>query len=390
MDVDIVKALRNTLIIITITGAILTAVEFTLRFVFPDKVYNKDTLLSLAYEHNDTYIVSLKPNIEKEFPVDEDNGGGTVLWQTNSFGFRGNEIGGKTGIRIIVYGDSNIQARFTGNDNTYTAVLQDILSAKYKSIEVINAGLLGSGPDQSLIRLVHDIDVINPDIVIFHVFADNDYGDIIRNRLFKLTPNGKLAKTKHRITKDLAITPREDTFINWFNSLLLIRSIAKLASISLDNVVNKLQQQSEIEFDVYRQNMPRQISHFSDHYDIDIAIDPESATSRIKIALMENILIEAERVVCSKERTFLVVIQPSVYDLALDIASKYPSYNKHNLTQPLKKICKKNKLNCIHLIDTFLLNDPGSLYRKNDNHWNDKGQRASAEVTANRIRELLD
>lgn len=49
-------------------------------------------------------------------------------WSTNSASFRGPEIGEKTGLRIIVYGDSNILifARFSDVENTFPRDLQSL------------------------------------------------------------------------------------------------------------------------------------------------------------------------------------------------------------------------------------------------------------------------
>lgn len=405
----LVKVLRDTLIIIAITVAIPTVIELVLRAAYPEKLSNNKTLLAtLAYEHNDSYLISLKPNIEKEFKPDKENGGETVTWKTNSFSFRGEETGKKTGLRIIVYGDSNIQARFTQNRNTYPAVLQNLLKTKYKNAEVINAGLVGTGPDQSLIRLSEDIDKIAPDIVIFHVFADNDYGDIIRNRLFEISEHGQLVKTRHPITKDQEITSREPTFSNWLKSLLSVRAVLKLVSNEIDintlsekektkKTLKDLERQSKIEYDIYREHRAREISHFADHYDIDIATDPNADSSRTKVMLMEKILLEAKNLVNAKQIAFLVVVQPSVFDLTSGTGylshqdlEKYKNYKQDNLTKPFRNICKTHNLSCVHLIDDFLQNKPNSLYRKNDNHWNVKGQRISAEATAVKIMEILN
>lgn len=401
------NALRDSLIVIAITCAILLAMELSLRALYPEKIEDKVSLSSLIYQHNDNYIISLKPGITKEFKVSKENGGGVISWGTNSLGFRGEEIAEKTGLRIIVYGDSNIQARFTQHQNTFTTVLQTLLGREHNNVEVINAGLVGAGTDQNLIRLSEELDSIKPDIVIFHVFADNDFGDIVRNRLFELSATGELVKTDYKITMDQELSSREPTFINWVNSLLIVRAVQKLATNEIDvealnenekveTILKDLIKQSEIEFDVYRKKKPRQASHFADHYDIDIAIDPESDSARTKIMLMEKVLLQANKLASTKQAIFLVVVQPSVFDLTIDRFSfgykdleKYEHYKQENLSKPFKQICEKHTLNCVHLVDFFLREGPDDLYRKNDNHWNDMGQRISAEATAEKIHALL-
>ncbi|WP_273086217.1 hypothetical protein, partial [Shewanella vesiculosa] len=59
-------------------------------------------------------------------------------------------------------------------------------------------------------------------------------------------------------------------------------------------------------------------------------------------------------------------------------------YNPANLTNPLKMICEKHHLNCVHLIDSYKKNEPDTLYR-DDGHWNAKGQRVAAEETVKKL-----
>ena len=119
--------------------------------------------------------------------------------------FRGEELK-QTAVRIMVYGDSNIQARFTELSQTYPYQLEKFINEDYPiQVEVINAGVVGFGPDQSLLKFIEEKDIFNPDIVILQVFADNDYGDIIRNKLFTIHPDGHLSRTKNMPEMDPAL-----------------------------------------------------------------------------------------------------------------------------------------------------------------------------------------
>ena len=67
------------------------------------------------------------------------------------------------------------------------------LSDLYRSdIGVINAGIIGFGPDQAMLRMKEDIRVYKPDLVIFHIFADNDFGDVLRNEIVRFDKEGRL------------------------------------------------------------------------------------------------------------------------------------------------------------------------------------------------------
>ena len=166
------KFFRNAIIGIVIAFLPFIAAEFLLRLAYPEKVTNmtQSEHEDLAYEFNEDYLVSLKPNVTRTFVRSNDNGGDVIRWSTNSDSFRGPELAhNKKGVRIIVYGDSNIQAEFSKDENTFVYKLGDYLrSDGFKDIEVLNAGVIGNGPDQSLIRFEREADIYKPDLVIFH------------------------------------------------------------------------------------------------------------------------------------------------------------------------------------------------------------------------------
>ena len=167
--------------------------------------------------------MGLKRGVSKTFERRPANGGDTVHWQTNDASFRGRELRSNPGTRVIVYGDSNIQARFSHLDQSFPQRLERHLQASSGGdVEVINAGVVGFGPDQCLIRLSSDIDEHDPDVVVFHVFADNDFGDVVRNRLFELDANGALVRTNQRATLDQTLES---------SRLLITRAARKIARL---------------------------------------------------------------------------------------------------------------------------------------------------------------
>jgi len=393
--------IRDSVIILIITIAIIATLEFSLRLVFPEKVEKETDLASLAYEHDPDVIISLKPNIAKEFVNSDINGANVITWKTNSLGYRGEEIGEKKGYRIVVYGDSNIQARFSEIENTFPKKLERFLKNEINDVEVINGGLVGAGPDQSLLRFVKDADIIKPDMIILHIFADNDYGDIIRNRLFELDDNNQLVKTAHSVKKDQQISQKETNLVNYLNSLLLTRAITMLLSEDestlsrdekVDVMLEKLESESSLEYSNYEKSEARITSHFADHYDIDVATDPDGDAAKTKIMLMSKVLEQAKLAASKREVQLIVMVQPAVFDISVNNSvmaqkdlKRYEGYQYRNLTDPIKDICASLELNCVHLIDEFLKNKPETLYLKEDNHWSNKGQELSARITSKYI-----
>ena len=206
---------------VSITILLLALVEGALRVlpieIEPDEVQISPgaSVSGLACEFHPDYLIKLKANLEKSFVHEKQNSGRKIVWRTNSMGFRGPEIRDNPGLRVVVYGDSNIQARFSDLEDTFPARLEAELAEGLKQdVEVINAGVSGFGPDQSFLKFREEAEMLKPDLVIIHFFADNDYGDAIRNRLFDLNRDGKLVKTTHKKIPDIVISDRG----SWPNS----------------------------------------------------------------------------------------------------------------------------------------------------------------------------
>ena len=397
--------MRDSIIIIVITFVALTVAEFSLRLIFPEKIEKEVDLSLLAYDYDANAIISLKPNITKEFENSDANGGRVISWRTNSLGYRGKEIGEKKVYRVVVYGDSNVRARFSELDNTYTEQLERSLTSEVESVEVINGGLVGAGPDQSMLRFIDDADVLKPDLMILHIFADNDYGDIIRNRLFELDKESRLVRTSFKASRDQQISQKEPGVKNFLNSLLITRGMLLLLSkddseldrdVKVAASMKDLEKESGREFLNYKNGSQMATSHFADHYDIDIATNPNGEAAKTKVLLMRKVLEKVKIAAAEKKVQLVIVIQPSVSDvlventiLARKDLMKYEEYNYKNLTSPIKSICSSLELHCVHLIDEFVKTESQHLYRKDDNHWSDKGQKLSAKMTSEYISTYL-
>ena len=440
------KVVRNVLIVLAISILPFVVAEVLLRYIYPDKANDISVHEpgDAAYRFDEDYLVALKPNASKTFTRSGINGGQVINWKTNSDGFRGPELRKDPEFRIIVYGDSNIQAVFSELESTYVFRLEKYLKEwGIKGVEVLNAGVVGFGPDQSLLRFEREADKYKPDLVIFHIFADNDFGDIVRNRLVEIDKKGKLVKTGHKREMDECLTRRSDSNGgNFISSLLITRAANKLVKAlsggetkepkvengeekgrllaektllilhnvprrRLDNiseeelremVIEELIKTSGEEYEVYKKSGPQKFSHCSDHYDIDIALDSGEESAHVKIELMESVLKRAKEFADSRDILFLVVIQPSIIDMTLDnedvlgygYLEGYPGYDRRNLTAAVKNACASNGIEYLNLFDIFVESDPPNLYfKKDDNHWNDRGQDEAARATAQYIEKYM-
>ncbi len=119
--------------------------EWVLRRYRPER--------GLVYRLAPRYHHTLVPGARKLFRHGAANGGGLVLTTVNSDGFRGDELRADGVPRVVVYGDSFIEAEFATLPETFAKRLEARLGAGLgHPVEVVNAGVNGYGPDQALRR----------------------------------------------------------------------------------------------------------------------------------------------------------------------------------------------------------------------------------------------
>ena len=399
--------IADTFVSLAIAIAVMFVAELTLRVLYPEKVLevaeDRRRIQQLAYAFDPETLVVLKPNVVKEFADAIVTDGKTIEWQTNSVGFRGPELEKNPDLRVIVYGDSNVQARFSSLKQTYAYRLQSYLSAQLgKEVEVINGGVVGSGPDQSFLRMKKHLDAFAPDLVIFHVFADNDFGDLIRNRLFEIQQGGELVRTRFPAARDGLLSP-------FIPRLLIVRAAlsaigqvggsppasADFRSTDLKARVEAYSQVLAKEFAVYKRGEPKVSSHFADMYDYDVSLEPDAESSKAKVALMDAVLSRAHEAAKQKGTKFLVLIQPSTRDLTKNREVNYTTleqfdgYQPDRLSRIIDDICAKRSIPRINLFPLFAENAPNELYFMKDDHWNNRGQDLAALRTAGYVRDEL-
>ncbi len=397
------KLIRDAAIIVSVTVLLFALAEGALRVlpikIDPDRVKVPAALAptGLACEFHPDYLIKLKANLEKRYTRSKENGGDEIVWRTNSLGFRGPELKENPDLRVVVYGDSNIQARFSRLEDTFPARLEAELAGMLdKEVEVINAGVLGFGPDQSLLKFKEEADMLKPDLVLLHFFADNDYGDVIRNRIFDLDRYGKLIKTTHERIPDIMITGKGLAEKGFFAKLAITRFIKRKKTKRVQRPFlsedTSLEKRTRREYEVFRDGRAREYSHFDDHYDWIVATMPESADSTANVRFVEEIFREARSFAERKGIRFMVLIEPSAFDtqyhtltstLKERISTSFPAYDPRNLAGLAEAALKRNKIPGLNLFDLFSRNNPkGLFFTINNDHWNDKGQALAAKGTA--------
>ena len=390
------KLISDAVIVVLITVVLLIFVEVALR-VLPIDINTEEVIFPTellssgrAFEFHPDYLIKLKANQKKSFKHEEQNGGKEVVWHTNSLGFRGPEFRDSPELRVVVYGDSNIQARFSDYKDSFPARLAvELTGALKKDVEVINGGIIGFGPDQSYLKFMEEAETLKPDLVIMHLFADNDYGDVIRNRLFDLGPDGKLVKTAHKRVPDIVIADRG--FLSKFAITRFIKSKkTKRQQRSYQKDIPTNMKKALDEFEVFTYGRAREYSHFDDRYDGLVSFKPDSKSAQVQVALVEEILKEAGSFARGKDIRFMVLVQPSMLDMTENETPNnykefavFPQYRPTNLSGFAEAVLERNSISGLNLYDVFYRNNPDDLFftYKND-HWNDRGQALAARETA--------
>ncbi len=385
-------------VIFGVTAFLLVAAEFSLRLFFTagsERWYTN---------YHPRYLFYPNTNLSHTFKRSEANGGEFIVSRINAWGFRGDDFDRETQeIRVMVYGDSNIAALFSEYEHTFVARLESELEARSGlDLRVINAGVRGYGPDQVLLRMKDELPLWKPDLVIVHVFADNDFGDLVRNRLFHVDRDtGELV---HRGV------PRIDRLIAYAQQDLYLMKAARRVSLMVAQLGSGAADDSlpavapgESELDRYKRLIEAEMEAYSDlslprqrddHYDLDIALDSDRESSRLKLLLMERILREIFLESSAPHGAPVVfLIQPSVKDISTNaelnfqqLRSLSDTYDRRNLTGSLEAFLKELDASYLNLFDAFVTDGPTPYYFVlDDNHWNDSGQALAAKLMADHI-----
>lgn len=354
------------------------------------------------FEYDARYIFKLRPNSYSEHTRFEVNGGDRILSRVNDAGFRGEELQPDDGhLRIVVYGDSFIHAPYCRLEDTFPKQLELALEDKLRApIEVVNAGVSSYGPDQISLRIEDELRELSPDLVVVALFAGNDYGDLLRNKLFRMDDGGELHRNRFRLVQEV-----RDAFEVSAKESILKRAVRQ-ARASLEPsaaaqfgagvadrdlaMVEFWLQEARREFEnfvVQRDDVVTNV--YNDWYSADVSLMPQSDSARYRVRLMEAVLRRikhtAER--ASVPLALLLIPHPMDvapnYDTARVDRARFPDYRPRNLTDPLADIAVRHDLPFVDLFDAYRSRDAIELYfRGGDDHWNEAGQRLAAQVMA--------
>ncbi len=95
--------------------------------------------------------------------------------EKNEFGFRGHHFDATADVRIVLLGDSQVEAAGTDFEDMPEVELRRVVAeGSGANVSVVSIGSLGWGQDQELLALESDIDAIHPTEVVLWFTESND------------------------------------------------------------------------------------------------------------------------------------------------------------------------------------------------------------------------
>lgn len=387
----------RALMLLVSVGLTLTAAEVLLRRVLGPRYYTSVRL-------DDRLLYRLSPGSQREYTRAAINGGVRVRYGINSGGFRGEELAVPArSPRVVVYGDSFIMAEFSRTEDTFAERLEVHLARRLGTrVEVVNAGVAGYGPDQELRRMQAELPGLRPDLVIVAIYAGNDFGDIIRNKLYRLSADGSL------LDNDFAIDPEVERRVKLGRSELILKKALRDAQNRLFGDPNtKIPTGKEARRERVEAALKQLVAEYreyvvdgdnvvhellSDPYNADVSLSPSSDSARYRIELLEQIIARMRATTSEMHVPLMFVLIPSPIDVTDEHESGevdpelHPEYRRSTLTDILEQICRRKQVPAVNLFGPFRERGAGELYLKGvDDHWNEAGEDFAAELVSDAV-----
>lgn len=381
------------------TGFVLVIGEVGLRALYSAR-YQR------PFQFDEQILYRLVPDSLREYRREPVNGGDRILYRVNSQGFRGEPLMTDGRPRVVVYGDSFIQGEFSALEKSFTERLEFHLAERLGSeVEVVNAGVAGYGPGQALGKMRGELEALDPDLVIMAVFAGNDFGDMVRNKLYRVSAAGEL------IANASTIMPEVRRSLDARTQELLLKRVLRdavhglairfgvrdaktsdVAEMSPTERLEHFRKQHIAEFDEFVLNKDDVVRELAwDTYDADVSLTPRSESARYKVRLMDAILGQMQSLTSDLSVPIVLIPIPHPIDVGGHDTGKvdlvqYPDYKPRGLVGILEGIGRRRGIPTVDLFEVFdEMGTERTYFQGFDDHWNDDGQDVAGEVVADFI-----
>jgi hypothetical protein len=371
-----IACLKNALLFIVTIAILFSVLEIATRTVSDIKpnLRQKDIVIGYRYARS------------TEQDVFDGESGRVVHMRFNSSGFRGRDFKKKptSGItRIAIVGDSMVAALQVPEEKTMVALVERRLNRKYGNNrwEVMNFGISGSSPGQSIAVWRNEIAQFNPDVVLLAYFNGNDFANNCKcidpkvGRIyFDLDSDGVYRQQPHS-----ELQTQLSQFLNENSTFYLWQKAAfktlrhRLEGKIVDGEYVRTWKDGDW---VYATKS---------NEDVDYAW-------RLSAAAINTLNQEVSK---SGAKFGVIILPhgPQIYDdLFEEVVALRPKHEwepvQENPDKRLLEICKANQVNCWSLLRYFKAAAPSAsnevdkealFYVKGDGHFNELGNEVAAE-----------
>lgn len=383
--------IKNLVLVITSTVLSLLTLEFGLRLIYPEKAGIQE-----IRDHSDPFMPK--------------HVAGTHVHQIRNsiatfdeFGMRHNpnHCPSEDIIDVLLVGDSNIAGLFLSDSETLGAKITEQSIESEQCIKVDTFGVSGFGPDQTLFAIAELTKEKAYDYVIFHVFADNDLGDLVRNNNFvddRLINSGYCFPEKPALERFVTFQAiRKVLYMAGANLNLYGTAVA---SNRIDNTCVSIVHYNEesfaagtsiraqLDWEANRNNQ-RQI-YMGDRYDIEFACNSNVEATQYVTEYFNRITLDANELAAAREFNLVYLILPSEDDVTNNHEERLDKgcdqYRPQNLSQFF--VDALGDLDFINLYETFL-NCNGCFFTEEelvgDNHWSPYG----VDIAATKVVQFI-
>jgi hypothetical protein len=157
-----------------LTLAVISVIAFALAEVATRQVLGTGAFVQVdQVDFGQFYLRAPETTIEE---VNEE--GESIAYRTDRLGLRSRGAAIPSALRMLVLGDSFVEAANTPDDQTFTAKLERDLARRIDHpIEVYNGGLWGYSNARSVFLLDHVAPELRPSLVLLMVYLGNDLRD---------------------------------------------------------------------------------------------------------------------------------------------------------------------------------------------------------------------
>ncbi|MBI3789905.1 MAG: SGNH/GDSL hydrolase family protein [Gemmatimonadetes bacterium] len=335
-----------------------------------------------------------------------------TLVEIGAHGYRGPEPGPRSARpRLVVFGDSYVAGEFLPYSRTYGEELARALGTGIgEAVEVVPAAVPGYGPWQELLSMQADLPRFAPDAAVLVLLADNDFGDLVRDRRVRVRADSLIDWRPVRLTDSLRTAIEGAAHPAGLDRLHLMRWLRRALEKRPNAIPRGLDQRAvavqrlyrgplsaglmtndELDFARFQAagDAPAGGEIFGDHYALSMAL-PDSPMSDTALHLMRVVLDEARRTAAARQVPLLTLVVPSAidactrYDRMIDTV-RFPAYDRRLHSRRLVSVARAAGLVVVDLWDAFQADDACTLYFPRINHWNAEGAARAARVSADSL-----